>query len=787
MFAREPAAHDWRLIVAAVALWAAALLGLLLHWGFTILIGASAVTVAVGLLIVRPRATDQVSVAWPLLVCGLLAAWPVAARIHAAAADPLRELAVGGESVELRVEIDERPRPIRTPGFGAMQAGVQSVVIPATVIGTDGIPSTGEILLLAPVDKWSRLLPGQQATVSGTLAPAKGGQLTVALLRVRGPPDAVGAAPAIQRIAEDLRAGLREAASVLSPEQAGLLPALVVGDTDRLAVATVDDFRVAGLAHLLAVSGANLAVVCVAVLLVLRALRVGPRGAAAGALLALLGFVVLAGPEPSVLRAGVMGAVGLLALALGRERSALPALGVAVITLILFDPGMAVAFGFVLSVLATGALVLLAPPWSEALVRRRVPRVLADALTVPAAAHLVTAPVVAGMSGQVSLVAIAANLLAAPVIAPATVLGVLAAVSMPVWSWLAELLVRLAGPEVGWLIAVGQRAANIPGAAMAWPGGWLGGALLLLIAGTVLVVARMRRARTVVAVVLVGLLLVVIPIRVISPGWPPPGWAVVACDVGQGDAIALATAEPNRAVMVDTGPDPGPAGDCLDRLDIDRVPVVILSHLHADHVGGLESILAGRAVGAVAVGPGRSPAWAWRQVLDVAKAAGVPVVELVAGQRMAWPGLELEVLSPSGNGSRDSEDAAGTEINNQSLVLRATTSIGRVLLTGDIELAAQAELLREGTDLAADVMKVPHHGSRYTAPDFLAAVRPRIALVSVGTRNRYGHPNPGTLATLTGRGALVMRTDLGGDSAVVRDAGHPAAVSRGEPRSPPGK
>ena len=496
-------------------------------------------------------------------------------------------------------------------------------------------------------------------------------------------------------------------------------------------------------------------------------------------MVALVGFVVLAGPEPSVLRAAVMGAVGLLALAIGRERAALPALGTAVIVLVLWDPAMAVSFGFALSVLATAGLVLLAPRWADRLAARGVPRGLAEALAVPAAAHLVTAPVVAGMAGQVSLVSVLANLLAAPVVAPATVLGVLAALVAPVAPWLAESLVRLAGPEADWLILVARHGSRVPGAVISWPGGWWGG--LLLVACVLLLIAalRRRRLRVLVGAALAGLLVVLIPIRVIAPGWPPPGWAMVACDVGQGDALVLATAEEGRAVVVDTGPEPGPLAACLDRLDVSRVPLVVLSHLHADHVGGLDAVLAGRAVGAVGVGPAREPGWAWHEVRAKAEAAGVPLVQLDAGRRLDWPGLAVEVLAPAGKEVMPVDGAEGTEINNASVVLRATTPAGRVLLSGDVELAAQAHLLNARTDLTADVLKVPHHGSRYTAPELFAAVRPRIAVVSVGAGNRYGHPSPITLRALGHAGTLVLRTDTSGDLAIVPTA---TRATGGDPR-----
>ncbi|WP_083661353.1 ComEC/Rec2 family competence protein [Actinophytocola xanthii] len=768
--------------------------GLLLVWWWAAVVGLLAViagVVVVRLARGRPGMVRwwRQGIGWSLLVCGLVVGIGGTARLRAAAEDPLREHALAGGEGVFRVTVTERPRPLFAAGFGGRQGGVRAVVIPArtrgAVVGGTTVVSSGRVVLVAPVDRWAALLPGQDVTASARLAPARPGELTVAVLRVRGPPTALGVAPAWQRGAQELRAGLRDAASVLDPEPAGLLPGLVVGDTDRLSRQVEEEFQTAGLAHLLAVSGANLAVVCVAVLLLLRVLRVGPRGCAAGAMLALVGFVVLAGPEPSVLRAGVMGAVGLLALAMGRERGALPALGTSVIVLVLWDPAMAVSVGFALSVLATAGLVLLAPRWSERLARRGVPRGLAEALAVPAAAHLVTAPVVAGMAGEVSLVAVLANLVAAPVVAPATVLGVLAALVAPAWSWLAELLVRVAGPEVDWLILVARHASRVPGAAIGWPEGWWGG--LLLVACVLLLVALLRRPRlrVLVCAAFSALLVVVLPVRVISPGWPPPGWAMVACDVGQGDATVLATADPGRAVVVDAGPEPAPLVACLDRLDVSRVPLVVLSHLHADHVGGLAAVLDDRAVGAVGVSAAREPDWAWEEVRELAGAARVPVVQLEAGRRLTWPGLVLEVLAPQAREVMPGAEAEGTEINNASLVLRAATSAGRVLLSGDVELAAQATLLDSGVDLSAEVLKVPHHGSRYTSPELFSAVGARIAVVSVGAGNRYGHPNPTTLGMLDRTGALVVRTDMDGDAAIVPGERGPRAVTRGTARGPP--
>ncbi|MBO0877117.1 MAG: ComEC/Rec2 family competence protein, partial [Pseudonocardia sp.] len=403
---------------------------------------------------------------------------------------------------------------------------------------------------------------------------------------------------------------------------------------------------------------------------------------------------------------------------------------------------------------------------------------------VPVAAHLVTAPVVAGFAGQVSLVAVVTNLLAAPVVASVTVLGVLAAVVSPASAALAELCVRAAGPSVAWLVAVAHWGAGVPGGSVPWPAG-LGGALLLAAAvAGVLVMFRHRRVRALVVAALLGALLVLVPTRFTTPGWPVDGWSVVACDVGQGDAVVLATDQPGRAVLVDAGTEAGAVDGCLSRLRVRALSLVVISHLHADHMGGLAAALDGRTVGAVAVGPAREPRWAFDRVRRLAADDRIPVVELRAGQRLSWPGLSVDVLAPREPPvGIDPDD--GTDVNNTSLVLRASTRGGIVLLPGDIELLAQATVLGSGAMLQADVLKVPHHGSRYTSPAFLAAVHPRLALVSVGAGNRYGHPSTAVLDALSRGGALVRRTDQSGDVAVVAARDGPVAVARGHPRPAP--
>ncbi|MEJ2861513.1 ComEC/Rec2 family competence protein [Actinomycetospora flava] len=789
--ADAPAPPDLRLVPAALASWGVAIAALTAGWGVAlVLVVLAAVAAVIAARRSGARAGRSGLRAVVVAAGGCTAAVGLVAGLgaFAVASHPLRPATGAGVSARLDLVVTADPRPVRSSVPGPGRVVVRGELVGGQVGAGPGWRAGGRVVLLAPADDWGGLLPGQLVSARGRLGPPDRADLTVAVLQVRGPPRAVAPVPAAQRAAGDLRGGLRDAArAVLAEDPAGLLPGLVVGDTSGVSPGLEDDFRTAGLTHLTAVSGTNVAIVCGAVLLLARLGRLGPRTAAVLAGLALVGFVVLARPSPSVLRAAVMGGVTVLALAVGRRRSVVPALCTAVIVLLLVDPGLATDPGFALSVLATGALVLLAPGFVARMRARRIPPGVAEALAVPVAAHVVTAPVIAGLSGEVSLVAVVANLLAAPVIAPVTVLGVLAAAVAPWWTAGAHALVWAAGPGVAWLVWVARRCAAVPGATLDWPGGVAGALALAAVVVLVGAALRWRRLRAVVAALLVGALLVLVPTRVAPPGWPPARWTLVACDVGQGDALVLATGEPGRAVLVDVGGDAGVVDGCLARLGVRSLALVVLTHLHADHVGGLAGALAGRSVGGIALGPSREPQDTLGQVARRAAAVRAPLVGLARGTVLRWPGLVLEVLGPVRPTVHvDGED--GSAVNDTSVVLRAHTPVGRVLLPGDAELSSQASLLGSGSDLHAEILKVPHHGSRSSLPSFLTAARASLALVSVGRGNTYGHPNPQVVGLLARTGAMVRRTDEWGDIAVVAGVdprAGPSVVARGDPRPDP--
>jgi competence protein ComEC len=250
--------------------------------------------------------------------------------------------------------------------------------------------------------------------------------------------------------------------------------------------------------------------------------------------------------------------------------------------------------------------------------------------------------------------------------------------------------------------------------------------------------------------------------------WPPDGWRFVACDVGQGDALVLATT-PGHAVLVDAGPDPASVNACLRRLGVRVLDSVVLSHFHGDHVDGLPGALSGREVREILASPVREPAYQWTEVQAWAAARGIPVHDLVAGNRLSWPGVSADVWWPA------RRIAAGSVPNNASVVLAVRSGPVDLLLLGDVEReAAHALLLQLRRDPAMgaqaagfDVVKVAHHGSGNLDEGLLAELRAPLAVVSVGADNDYGHPSPRALEVLRRNGYAVLRTDQRGDVAVV--------------------
>ncbi|WP_189185120.1 ComEC/Rec2 family competence protein [Streptomyces albiflavescens] len=817
---REEGPTDLRLVPPALAAWVTAAVTVGASPGWVTGVAVVSLVAAGGLMVAGRRRTSgakghggegtgswrRVSVAAALLCVAAAAA---SAGLHGAdlRRGPVPSLARQFAHVTAEVEITSDPRLTR-PRIKGDHMAPTAVLLDAEVrrlTRADGtvVATRAPVLVIvdarSPRDSprlsgggsegspWLSLLPSTRLRVSARLVPAlSDGDDIAAVLRVRGaaPPEVVGEPSASQRFAGRLREGLREATDGLETDARALLPGLVVGDTSRVTPALDDAFKATDLTHLLAVSGGNFTI--------LLALFIGPPGLAQRAerrglaprlgvslrATALLGgaltlaFVIVCRPDPSVLRAAACGSIALLAIATGRRRSLIPALATAVLLLVLYDPWLARSYGFLLSVLATGALLTLAPRWSAALQRRRVPPRLAEALAAAAAAQALCAPVVAVLSARVSLVAVPCNLLAEFAVAPATVLGfatlATASVAMPV----AKTLAWCASWPARWIADIARTGAALPGGGVDWPGSWTGALLLALVTAVVVLVGRRLLGHPWLsgACVLLFLLVVVQPsplTRVIT-GWPPPGWRFAMCDVGQGDATVL-SAGSGAAVVVDAGPDPVLVDRCLSALGITTIPLVVLTHFHADHVAGLPGVLRGRSVGAIETTGFEEPPDQVEFVRREAAARQIPVTRAVAGERRRTGSLDWRVLWPPPSPAPTPDGP-----NDASVALIVRSAGLRLLLLGDLEPPAQRALLRSSAAAelgAVDVLKVAHHGSAYQDPDLIRRVAPRLALISCGKDNPYGHPAPSTVAALRAGGAVVLRTDEDGALAVVGASG----------------
>ncbi|MDP9845693.1 ComEC/Rec2 family competence protein [Streptosporangium lutulentum] len=771
-------AHALHLVLPALASWATALILL----GCSASAGAVvAVVVLAGMLAVVVVIPAEGIAGWrnavvAVLGCAAAVAGTTAFRVHAVSTGPVAELVERRSSAVMEAVVTDDPRALPQHGGVFRREGF---VVPARIesigAGADRVTLRAPVVLLASGGEWRPLLPSQRIALTGRFAPADPGELLAGTVLVRGPPRVLSGPSWMQRAAETLRSGLREAAGVLPPDQRGLLPGLVVGDVSRMDEQVKADFKEAGLSHLTAVSGANLAIVAGAAVAIARTAGLPLAARAVLAALAMLAFAVVARPSPSVLRALLMGGVTAVALGTGRVRDGVAALSATVLGLIFFDPALARSYGFALSVCATAGILVLAPRWRDRL-SRRMPRWAAEATAVAAAAQAAVTPVLVLMSGQLAPVAIPANLLAGPAVAPATLLGVVAALVAPLHMGAAQLLVRPAGLATGWIIEVAEHAAGLPLAVIPWPGGVTGLIVLAVAVPVVVPALRYRWSRWILLAVAGGAVAAVVVATPIVARWPPRDWLLVMCDVGQGDALLVA-AGPGRAVVVDTGPDPVRVDRCLRSMGVREVPLVILTHPHFDHVGGLDGVFRGREVGAVVVTPQRAEGRESARLSD--ELARRRVVEWAARPGASWRlgPSELTILGPPAEMFPPGA-GEGAAVNNASVVVHVRWAAGAALLSGDVETEAQTALLRRGLP-PAEIFKVPHHGSGRHDPAFFAASGARAALISVGADNDYGHPTPATLAQLNRLGARVYRTDLSGDLAVVARDGALAVISRG--------
>ncbi len=569
----------------------------------------------------------------------------------------------------------------------------------------------------------------------------------------------IGHRGGIGGIADRLRSSIATAVeSGVSGERRAVLLGIVLGEDEGLDPPLRDAFRASGLYHLLAVSGQNVALVAGGVLLLAWLLGVPRLAGQVGALFAIAGYVLAVGAQPSVVRAGIAGALASLAWICARERDRWWFLLLGALVLLAWSPYNVFDAGFQLSFAAVAAIFTLVPSLMRRLEGYPLPRVAAGVVAISTACGVATAPILLFQFGSVPAYSVISNAMAVPVVAPLLELGLAAAVLHPFLPDVAALLSWVDGWLAAYLVLCARLVSALPYARLSTVSA-------LSVAGSVIaliLLVRRASARQKACIALACLAVLVLGAwRVGSTRAPPPpdGLRITFLDVGQGDATLLQV--PEGAVLVDEGPPEARVDRQLRRLGVHDLSLIVLTHPQRDHIGGARDVIAGTRVRLVldprlaASGPEE------RAAMSEARTRGVPVVAARPGLEYKVGRLRVRVLWPDGPG------LASEDPNNRAVVCLVSYGETDVLLGAD----AESDVLLPLRSPPVEILKVSHHGSADALlPSLLEDLRPRIAVISVGEGNTYGHPTPETLAALASApGLAVYRTDR--DGAVTIESG----------------
>ena len=541
--------------------------------------------------------------------------------------------------------------------------------------------------------------------------------------------------------------------SLASDNKAGaLIPGLVLGDTSLQSQSFITQMRRVGLSHLTAVSGANFAMVATFLFWLLQFLIKGLRNRLWVVGIILFLFIFLVRPTPSVLRAAVMSAVVILAKYFGERSFGIPSLAAAIMFLLLLDPIQSTDPGFALSVLATAGILLLSPIIEERLSKKVKTTWIVQSISIPVSATIFCLPVIALISNQLSLVTVPANILVAPVIAPITLLGFVAAIIAPIAPFLSSLLLLIATPLAHWIVIVSQSMANLPAISF-------NRTFMFFILFTAIIIGLISRRKW---VIYLAILFLSIQLMISHFTWPGSGWQIANCDVGQGDGMVVNLGEGN-AIVIDVGPEPEKMDQCLRQLGIKSIPLLILTHFHSDHIGGLSKVLENRRISQVWISKLAEPAAAYQSTIKQLSGIDIKIVE--QGERYLLPKFATQVLVLWPKllmGQMPTLPGDGSEVNNSSISVIIKTKTLSIFAGGDIEPAAQELITSSGYLSKVDVLKVSHHGSAYQYFPMLDRLNPKVAIISVGQGNSYGHPDEQFIDELISRNIQVWRTDQSG-------------------------
>jgi competence protein ComEC len=564
------------------------------------------------------------------------------------------------------------------------------------------------------------------------------------------------------------RAGFGEIFDGLhGPQQAGFLRGVVFGDRREIPTELKESFVNTGTIHILAVSGSNVAMIALGLYMILGIFRIPKHWIVALTILGLLYYMMVTGASSSIVRATIMGCVILIGQMLERRSDVYNSLSVSAMIILLLSPSQLFDTGFQLSFAAVLSIVAIYPRLNTFI--RRIPSRFEEIKAVDSvlklfavslAAQLGTLPFTAYYFERFSVVSLAANLVVVPLVGVNLMLGCLTLIASAVSSWIAASYAALNEVLVSFLLGFVQAAASVPYAAVETAGFSLTSATIFYLC---LVCALNPGSRAVLKAGVAGLLIVgivsTIPFLTLNPGGT---LRVTALDVGQGDAILIEF--PNKTTMlIDAGPkDPGyDAGErillpFLKRRGITRIDRLIVSHPHSDHIGGMPSLLAMMSVGMIMEADTATASRLHRSVRTTA-GGGTEWRRVHMGTELSPdPSARVYCLSPSA--------LSDPNLNNRSVVVKVIYGQTSVLLSGDAEKEAEKDVYRRfGSFLDSDILKAGHHGSSTSSSSpFLDSITPNFAIISVGKRNKFGHPSPDVVRELERRETRVLRTDREG-------------------------
>lgn len=611
-----------------------------------------------------------------------------------------------------------------------------------------------------------------------------------------------------------MREALRDQAGQTMSYAPELLPGLILGDRSQQSDRVDEAMKIAGLSHLSAVSGAHTSLIAAAATLLFRSLRL-PRSVVVAAFLGtLLLFVQLVGMQPSIIRAATMGAIGAWALFFGRGSQALPILALSTIVILSISPELIHEVGFQLSVAATAGIVLGAQPlerWIHGILEKFLPdfwaSFLSSSLAISTTAQLACQPILLTFVDYVSLYSLLANLAATPLLPLITVPGTIAAALAVIAPGISQFLLHLVAIPTSGIGLIATTVTDLPAATVPWPDGIAGTFLIILhwLACAIALGKLLRMQRrpkppvrldtrvpvwqrlfhvsnrhfglTNVVQYTVLLIAVVAHLAVL---WPTKAvdiddqWDIIGCDVGQGDMFLIRTGA-ESAMVIDTGPDDDLAKQCLADANVAHIDVLVVTHLHADHVGGISGVLETADPTEIIYSTGTDPSYTpdGTGLPPEAQQVDAPTVQVIDHNdeqhpvQIRWSVVAADTTASNEN---DASVVMAVEIYRHGGVVKA-------LFAGDLEEDAATELLaQEIIPDDIDVLKLSHHGARNGGTDLVDHTGPQIALIGVGDDNAYGHPHNDILAAL-GPTTEIRRTDRDGTFSVTLEQKQTQIVS----------